>query len=234
VDLSAPPVGGYACWLDPGDTSKFEFTGGGVRTVYDKSGNGNNAVQSTAIYRGQMCRYPSAFRGRPILSLPDNDTSKGYAVTGISASSRTETGFFVGMWAGSSGGNRGSMVGGNNDGGRQVALESNGELIIIKAGISVILDGSSGQAVTAGVPFVVGWKLTSTTAEIRLNNLTPQPVRDSQTFSGGLTTMIGVKASVSDNQPFMGLMAELVIYSSALSGTDMTTMMSHLLDKHGI
>lgn len=234
VDLASPPVAGYACWLDAGDLAKYEYTGAGVRTLYDKSANGNNAVQSSAVYRGQVCRYPNAFKNRPLLSLPGDSPSKGYALSAISASSRVESGFFVGMIAGWSGGNRASLVGGSSDGGRQIALDTTGELVIIKAGIAVILDGASTQKVTAGQPFVIGWKLTSTTAEIRLNDLTPQTSSDSTTFTGSLTTLISVKAPVSDNQPFSGLMAELIIYTSSLSGGDMTTMMAHLMSKHGI
>ena len=233
VDLSAPPVAGYACWLDAGDTSKYEFATAGVRTLYDKSGNNNDAVCSTAIYRGQMARYGGVFRGRPVLSLPGDNLSKGYAIAGISASSRTETGFFVGMWAGSSAGARGSLVGGSNDGGRQVAIEANGELGILRAGIAYILNGST-SIVTTGTPFVIGWKLTSTTAEVRLNGNAAETSSDSSTFTGSLSTMISVKAPVVDNQPFSGLMAELIIFTSALSSGDMTTMMSHLRTKHGI
>jgi hypothetical protein len=134
-----------------------------------------------------MARYPTGFGGRPLLSLPGDNTNKGYAITGVTASSRTETGFFAGMWAGASGGNRCSLVGGSNDGGRQVAIEPNGELAILKAGIAYILNGSTSIA-TTGTPFVIGWKLTSTTAVVRLNGNTAETSTDSNTFTGSFTT----------------------------------------------
>lgn len=224
------PVASPTCWL-VGDAANFTLTNGLVSQWNDISGNANHATPPSTDKRPCVTAHPSYFRNRPGLAI--NAPQTAITLPGISAISRTQTVFVVGLWTNDNGSNDLSLVGGTNDHNRQFRIErSSGHLQMIKAGVSVMLDTT--LALTKGVPFVASYRMASNVIDIRLNALTPQTNADTTTFANSTTTVLGYKLASGDTQPYIGTYYEVVAWASTLTSQEQTDVQAWLMTRWGI
>lgn len=222
-----PPVSGAAAWFDPSDLTSLTFVNAGVSQLNDKSGGGANATQSTAASRPMAGPHPTVLNRNGALLF----TRQSKMSTTYTASDRTETSFFVGVVADVA--EPRTLIGGSSVGARQIRVDQTNGKITCNSQFSSGIFTTTTLAASPGVPFVLCVKLDSTSWEVRLNSGTPETGSNSTAFTGSLTSRIGENPS-SGNEPWCGLLGEILIYSTTLSSGDIDLTMAYLRTKWGI
>jgi hypothetical protein len=241
-----PPVAGYSFWLDADDASTFTFSSSNVVSVWaDKSGNANNATQSTVAT--QPTRESSVLNGKAVVRFNTTKLLK----TGTQFGGQTQTVFMVintasGIDSGTTGAGSplysslgqvtnlvaGGMAFGNWTGGYsnerinwtvQTSGNATNGIAYTTANISsgghtlVFVTGSSGSG-----------------RDILLDNsslsLTAVSSWTTTNYPGNYDC-IGNTDSATDG--FKGDIAELIFYPSQLSSGDITSVNNYLKTKWG-
>lgn len=223
------PVSGSVAWLDGADLSKLTLAADGISAWADKSGAGADATAGVAAARPTPMIHPTLFNGRCVIRFDGNDDR--LAQGGLDASDRTQTMFLAGNVQSLAG--YSTILGANASGGRQIRVDqTTGKITCNKQGTSGIFTTTT-LAVTAGTPFVLAVKLDTTSWECRLTGGTTETGSESTAFTAARTTSIGENTQTLSER-YLGHMAELVVFPTALSSGDMDLMVQYLRTKWGI
>lgn len=227
-----PPIAGYVGWYDASDISTVPVTAGTnmVSAWNDKSTNGFNL--SVTSGRPMLIRNT---RSDPVVlmdGLVGAASLTQFGTTSISMSDRTFSCFIVGCVTGLE--RSQALIGPSGDGGNALIVTvTSGALQTLSVDVASL--GTQGNAaVVAGVPFVAGQVLTDADVTLYLN-LTSDQFVNATTFTAARTLRVGTTPSaVSPFNSYLGWIGEIVIYDTALSGGDATSVITYLMNKWGI
>ena len=238
---------GLQLWLDASDASTlYDATTGGslvaadgsVARWEDKSGNGRHATQSAAGAR--PIRRTSALNGRQALEF---DGSNDALLTSVALfSNKTSLSWFAVVKNDDSGNNNRAVFGervSGNDGG----------LFFLKLGATNILysRGSANASTRVDVSESVSFPTTPLLASMVTTSATGTARRNGVSAGTNTTTTANVAYlnktaignSIADDGELSvlwwdGLIAELIVYDSALPDTDRAAVEAYLIAKWGI
>jgi hypothetical protein len=221
-----PPVDGYLAWYDAADLDTVIIDSSdpdGCWVWLDKSGNLFHASQGNT-----GSRPTTGTRTINSLNVLDFD-GDDHMETAVPADDRTQTSFFVAM-IDSLAAYR-TLRGGTSGNGNQLRIDqTTGQLTTNKEGTAGI--GTQGNAsVTASVPFLAVQVLTATDVT-HYRGATSETDSNSTTFDSGRVMRIGGKGDFAER--WDGVMAEIIIYPTALSSEDITSVSSYLVNKWGL
>ena len=218
---------GLSLWLDSSDTSTITEAAGLVSQWDDKSGNGNNATQGTESLQpttnattqnsknvldfdnGDSLTLPSALH-----SIPNGDNT--LFIVGLHAATAVND-YYIGMTE--SGAGR-YYYRANADGDGVLGLNRTGDS-------SAVAVASAGDAFHLGTFFRSG-----TTQSISVDSGTPVTNTSGLSESGIDAATIGSKAGAGSF--LLGSIAEIIIYSRALSTAEISAVETYLSNKWGI
>ncbi|MFC1659029.1 LamG-like jellyroll fold domain-containing protein [Pseudomonadota bacterium] len=224
--VAAIPTSGLTLWLDADDESTITFNGSTVSGWEDKSGNGNNVIQTTAS--SQPTYVVAGLNNRAVLSFDGSDTLSKASVSTLSLFSQNETTMFIVNkqdFAQSST----PFVWNTGVGGRVSIHNPWGDGIIywdapITSG-RIYQGGHSAKTNWAVWGFV---KESNTASRVYYNG--------SSLFSGTYTSSpIPIASAALDfGESFTGDIAEVIVYNRALNSAEIDAVEAYLADKWGL
>jgi hypothetical protein len=216
-DDSEPPVkDDMLLWLDGADADSLTVTGGVIDQWNDKSGFGYHAVASGT---GRPAYGSRSLNG---IQVPDFDGSNDSFTSTVPFGTRPCTTFVVGQKDDNS---FNDLIGARPNG-NQLRLNGSNQVETVKSfsGIVSTFDASS---ISSGVTFVICQRLSPSSIMYRLNGIT-ETDSESTTMQAA-TCYIGTDTSEFYN----GMMAEIIVYSRALSDEEVESVMQYLKHKWG-
>lgn len=213
-------LNGLALWLDGADTSTITQNGSGAVSAWaDKSGNGNNATQSTGA--AKPTTGSSTVNGRNVLSFDGGDY---FDITALSQTAKTI--FFV---------QKGTIQASDTSTFLGSSSPSGGDT---SAYVPLMFNGSADAEIYRGI----------TGATSRVDGVTVTPSNrdeiydDFITGSAQITTINGtVNVATIDTigsgafgYAYLGDMAEILIYNRNLTSTETNQIGNYLAAKWGI
>lgn len=219
-----PPVSPTRAWFDADDLASLTVTGPLVTQWSDKSGNGFHATAAApnapVLTRGAN----GSFNDRRILTFPnaqvldsaapaDDQTSTVFVVAACNLTNSTR-----------------AMIGSTADGGHEFRLTSANALESVKQGVAS-MGVQSNATMTDHVPFLAVCVQASTTSAEHILNGVSEVDTHAQTLTAGRLLRIGGRSTTSDQ--WVGSIAEVIMYTTALSSGDITLVSDYLSDKWG-
>lgn len=187
-----------------------------------------HASQSTGVIRPTLAIHPTLLNRRLALMFGGDDRM---AATGLPADDRTETVFAVGIVNDVS--SYRTILGSNSNAGRQIRFDqTNGKVTVNSEGTAGILTTTT-IAVVPGTPYVLCVKLDTSTWEVRMSGQTTETGSNSTTFTAGRSSIIGENTPAAAER-YYGLLGEIIVYGTALSSGNITSVMSYLCAKWGV
>lgn len=207
-------------WLRA-DTITGVSDGGALASWSDESGNGNHATQGTGANQ-------PIYRTNQLNGLPGVDFAPSqWLNTALSASSVDES--ILAVVTVDTVASR-DILSDSATGGRAFLVNLTGVLRYTKSGTGTI--ASSTATISTGTATIVGGTLTSTTATLMKNGTVEAAVSHATTFTGGLTSQVGIRESVSN--PWDGLICELLATRTALTAANFDRAAGYLAHKWGL
>lgn len=221
--FSPKNISGLAVWLDATDTSTLTFNSTSVSQWADKSGNGRNATQATALNQPTTGtingKQAIAFDGTSDhLSLGDLSAAFPSAATAFYVVTKSEganqgsymaasTSNNAGWWRFGGGSSYLGIFRNNRLGATAINLDANNVNCV------GVLSSSSTYDV-----YLQGTRILTTTAD----------------FAGGTNHLIGAGMDSSSNLYYIqGRIGEVIYYNRALSAADIATVYKYLSKKWG-
>lgn len=232
LDNHALPVtADLRAWYDASALSSLTIAGACVSSVVDLSGNGFTAT-AAGVDRPMIARHPTLFNRRPVFVFTGVSQANTLA-SSAPMDDRTSTAFVVFMLNTLTSVSR-TLIGGNNTTSNQFRVDvTTGRLATNSAG-SVNIGTQGNAAVTVDTPSLGVQVLTATDVTHILNG-TSETDANATAFTAGRTLWIGSQAlAAGAREPFLGYIAEIVMYSATLSGADVTLVSDYLNAKWGI
>jgi hypothetical protein len=220
-------ITGLQLWLDgldPLNTGTKPSNGATVSTWTDKSTSSFNATTRTGTITYNATTNGLVFNG-----------SSAYNITGLTASSLTESVFVVLSFSNVT--QTGTILGASNNGGRQFRIVYNSgsptalSVQTIKQGISnTLVSNTTSQANTK---IMVEFVCSSTLLTHYLNGSSVGSVSNPTSYDGSLTSVLGVSGS-SSSEILTGTIHEVIRYNVSLSTTDRQKAEGYLAWNWGI
>ena len=227
---TVPPIAGYYLWYDASDAASISLNGSNVSQWNDKSGNGLHLTQATSTYQPG---YTETQNGKNVVtfaadflynaSVSSPTTATTFAVmnntTGGSSDqlpicfgSDDTTGSYISYLNFSSPNWRISWEGGSGFGRTFVNLSGQGSYNVWN-----------------------GRRRSANTDNRNLVNNTGAATATGVTFTTNSSLSLGNYWNVpTGSYPFYGKMAEILVYNSALSDADTTSVYNYLKTKWGL
>ena len=230
VPFSPTDISGLALWLDASDTSTITEVGGSVSQWDDKSGNGYDVTQASGAV--QPSTGLVTVNGRNVLSFVLGDFLSN--ASGVITGSTNRTIFGVVN-------DPPATPTGSNDVVFGLGVNSNGQAFYGTTEVAIRVWGGNtiyDSGVPSSGPSIIAWGLNGTTVSdlfARANGVAlgvtsvsfPTRVINTQA-----PTNIGQGPTASQN--YEGDIAEILMYDSALSGTDIDKVEQYLANKWGV
>jgi hypothetical protein len=216
-------LAGKALWLDASDGTTITLNGSTVSQWNDKSGNGRNAIQTTAA---RQPAYTSGWRnGLPGVSF--TAANQNWMSSSLSASSASETIVAVLSQGGS---DTRSVIGANADGGREIRFATDTTLNFLRQAQAGL---ATSGTMPSGPGFVMGFTYNSSTTTFYSNGaVSGTPASVNPNLVAGRTSTIG---SFGTSWDFLtGTIGEFVVCSSVLSTADRQKLEGYLAWKWGL
>jgi hypothetical protein len=237
-DFQPTDIPGLAVWLDAADIGTFTLASGNVAEWRDKSGRLNHSSEGTALR--QPRRVLSAINGRAAVQGRHDGTNASRLLVADAASLdySTYTHFVVGQRAADL--NVIEFLAGkydpnNNQREHAIRLSAADQLSAVQTSDGTTTAAtvlSQAGTVTVGTPFIFVTRYNGTQLSVSLNGGAFTNTASPAPFQGNGPYSLFSLPNLAD--PFAGLIAEDLFYTTALTDNSVSSLVQYLRAKWGI